>query len=233
MHDSDLSILWFFNRTIASETLDPIMVGLTSVWWWMPLYILGAAYLIWKYKWRGVRLVLGALLVVLFTDQLTQLVIKPLFGRLRPCEMLATGQHAVSWIRLPDGPRLGFGFPSSHAINNFAVATFFATVLNHNRYARFLFIAALLISISRVYLGLHYPSDIVGGAVMGILIGMGFAGLIEYLEERMNRKKHPVPTAAEIAASPAGKRQIQNSPWNKVAEATDGSETNEIETEKL
>lgn len=60
---------------------------------------------------------------------------------------------------------------------------------------------------------------------MGILIGMGFAGLTEYLEERMNRKKHPAPTPAEIAASPAGARQIQNSPWNQIAEATDGSES--------
>src|SRR4051812_33603595 len=101
MQESELSILWFFNHTISSPFMDGVMETITTVKYWLPIYLIGAIYLIWKYKWRGVRLVVAALIVVLVGDQLTEHVIKPLVNRARPCALLPNGTRIVSWINLP------------------------------------------------------------------------------------------------------------------------------------
>jgi membrane-associated phospholipid phosphatase len=178
MQDIDLSILYFFNQTLASPAMDAVMAALTSVKWWMPVYILSGIYLIWKYKWRGVIVLLSAVLVVAFTDQLAQLVLKPLADRLRPCADVA-GQTVVEWIRLPIGMRHGPSFPSSHALNNAAVALFFGLVFRNKTVLCVLLALATLVGISRMYLGLHYPTDILGGLILGSIIGSAFALLYQ------------------------------------------------------
>jgi undecaprenyl-diphosphatase len=174
MQDLDLSILYFFNQTLSSPTMDAFMSALTSVKWWMPVYILAGIYLIWKYKWRGLIVLLSAALVVAFTDQFAQLVLKPLVARDRPCADI-NGQTVVEWIRLPIGMRHGPSFPSSHALNNAAVALFFGLVFRNKKLLFVLLALAILVGISRMYLGLHYPTDILGGLVIGSLIGYVFA----------------------------------------------------------
>jgi undecaprenyl-diphosphatase len=176
MPEIDLGILYFFNRTLASPAMDAVMSALTSVWWWMPVYVIAGVYLIWRYRWKGAIVLLAAVLVVAFTDQLAQFVLKPLVSRDRPCAEI-DGMRVVEWIRLPIGMRHGPSFPSSHALNNAAVALFFGAALRNKRLTFILLSAALLIGISRVYLGLHYPSDILGGLMIGSLIGLGFAML--------------------------------------------------------
>jgi undecaprenyl-diphosphatase len=174
MQDIDLGILYFFNHTLASPAMDAVMSALTSVWWWMPVYVLAGVYLIWKYKWKGVIVLLAAVLVVAFTDQFAQLVLKPLASRDRPCADI-NGQTVVEWIRLPIGMRHGPSFPSSHALNNAAVALFFGVVFRNRKVLFVLLSLAALVGISRMYLGLHYPTDILGGLLIGSLIGIAFA----------------------------------------------------------
>ena len=180
MHEIDLGILYFFNRTLASPAMDAIMSALTSVWWWMPIYVIAGVYLLWRHRWRGAIVLLAAVIVVVFTDQFAQLVLKPLVSRDRPCAEI-DGMRVVEWIRLPIGMRHGPSFPSSHALNNAAVALFFAFVFRSWKLASVLLGAALLIGISRLYLGLHYPSDILGGMLLGSIIGTGFAMLYRRL----------------------------------------------------
>jgi undecaprenyl-diphosphatase len=174
MPELDLSILYFFNQTLASPAMDAVMAALTSVKWWMPVYILSGIYLIWKYKWRGVIVLLSAVLVVTFTDQFAQLVLKPWADRLRPCADI-DGRTVVEWIRLPIGMRHGPSFPSSHALNNAAVALFFGLAFRSRKLLFVLLALAALIGISRMYLGLHYPTDILGGLILGSIIGAVFA----------------------------------------------------------
>ncbi len=189
MYQLDLSILYFFNRTLASPSLDSFFSALTNVHYWFPVYVLAGIYLIFRFRWRGVWMALAALTVVAVTDSLGHYIVKPHVNRARPCTMLSSGEHIVPWIRLPDGPRSDPSFPSNHALNNFAIAAFFFTIWPRKRNAARLFAAALLISLGRVYEGLHYPSDVVGGAVigmaMGIVSGIGFNALqVRWLKTR-------------------------------------------------
>jgi undecaprenyl-diphosphatase len=181
MYSLDLSILYFFNRTIACGALDTFFDAFTNVHYWFPVYVIAGVYLIYHFRWRGLWMVLGAVIVVSATDSLGHYIVKPLVHRERPCAQLPSGEHVVSWVRLPDGGRGDESFPSNHALNNFAIATFFFTIWPRKRNAAWLFAVALLISLGRMYQGLHYPSDVLGGAAIGsavgYIIGLGFRRL--------------------------------------------------------
>ncbi len=184
MHDTDLAILRFFNQTIASSPLDAFFGALTDIMWWIPVYLIIMGLLIWKYQWRGVRFIVTALLVVAFTDSLCSFVLKPLFARMRPCALLPAGGHLVDWIRLPVGMKYDFSFPSNHAANNFAVVAFFSSIFYESKRLRIWYVVAMLIGIGRIYEGVHYPTDIVGGVLVGLTIGFIFSGLLKYVEEK-------------------------------------------------
>jgi undecaprenyl-diphosphatase len=160
----DLSLLHFFNQTLACPALDSIAFALTHVQYWYAVYAACGLYLIYKYRLSGVWLVLAAILLVTVSDSLSHYLIKPLVGRIRPCAV-------VPWIRLPDGPRFDPSFPSNHAMNNVAIATFFSLIFRRRLVTISLFAVAVLISLGRVYQGVHYPSDVLGGAMIGAALG--------------------------------------------------------------
>ncbi|HEY3875325.1 MAG TPA: phosphatase PAP2 family protein [Candidatus Kapabacteria bacterium] len=193
MYSLDLSILYFFNRTIACGFLDAFFDAITNVHYWMPVYVLAGIVLIYRFRLRGVWMVLAAVLVVSMTDSLGHYVFKPMVHRVRPC-------NTVSWIRLPDGSRGDESFPSNHALNNVAIAMFFYTIWPKKKNAWWLFVVALLISLGRMYQGLHYPSDVLGGAAIGCAIGY-VAGFI------FNKFFHPISAppdrAVRIRSHPA------------------------------
>jgi len=173
----DLSVLYFFNRTLACGFLDTFFDALTNVHYWFPAYVLAGIVLIYRFRWRGVWMVIGAVMVVSATDSLGHYLVKPLVHRVRPC-------NTISWVRLPDGKRGDESFPSNHALNNFAVATFFFTVWARKKNAGWLFAVALLISVGRIYQGLHYPSDVLGGAAIGAVVGYAAGTLFVVLFQR-------------------------------------------------
>jgi undecaprenyl-diphosphatase len=177
MHTLDLSLLHFFNQTLASPLLDAVSNVLVTVRYWLPVYVIAGLYLIYKYKWQGVWLVLAAVLLITATDSLAHYILKPLVASVRPCA-------AVSWIRLPDGPRFDPSFPSNHALNNFAIATFFSLVFRRPTLTITLFTFATLISLGRVYQGLHYPSDVMGGALIGVAMGYVAVFIFRTIERR-------------------------------------------------
>jgi membrane-associated phospholipid phosphatase len=185
MHDLDLSILYFFNRTIASGFLDGLADIVTNVRYWYPVYAIVGLFLMYRCKWRGVAIVIAALILIITTDSLGHYVLKALINRQRPCAMRISGAHVVSWIRLPSGMRFDESFPSQHALNNFAIAAFFVSLFKRNKWIHALWLVALVISLGRLYQGLHYPSDVFGGAAIGISIGFLFAFLFKVLERRI------------------------------------------------
>ncbi|UCC81103.1 MAG: phosphatase PAP2 family protein [Candidatus Zixiibacteriota bacterium] len=163
---ADIAVLEFFNVTIASPVLDRFFIYICdfSIWVW-PLAIAVLAIL-WKGEARGRWMVILAVIAIAIIDPVIYRVLKPLFGRLRPCH-----ETALEWIRLVDGCGGRYGFPSSHAANLFGIAAVVGSFYRRTRY--YLYPLAVLVAIGRIYLGVHYPSDIVAGAVFGAAVGFG------------------------------------------------------------
>jgi len=179
----DVSVLYFINHLLSCKILDKFFTIITNVNNWYIAYIilLGISFV--KGGRRGKIAGIGVLVLILITDQLSAGLIKDVFHRVRPC-------GALKDVITPLGCNGTFSFPSNHAVNNFAAAFLYYKLFPKLKWA--LFITASLVAISRVYVGLHYPSDILGGAVIGSAFGyvFGFAALKldEYLKIRSERK---------------------------------------------
>jgi undecaprenyl-diphosphatase len=166
LYSIDLLIFYFLNHTLSCGVLDKFFSTITNVnnWFIAYLILLGISY------FKGGRLgkiaVLGVILLIILTDRLNATLVKDIFHRIRPCNAL---HDAIT----PLGCNGTFSFPSNHAVNNFAAAVFFYKLFPKLKWL--LLITASLVAISRVYLGLHYPSDILGGAIIGSAFGYLFA----------------------------------------------------------
>lgn len=179
----DLAIFYFFNHSISFPILDKFFSIITSVNNWLITYVILLG-LSWKYgDKRGKIAVVITLIMAAVTDQTGYRLLKEFFARPRPCDVLTD-------VITPLGCTGTYSFPSNHALNNFAAASFFSFLFPQFRTV--LFITASLIAISRVYLGLHYPSDIIGGAVIGIIFGYIFSELVLLLERIFDKKNRKV-----------------------------------------
>lgn len=179
----DLSILHFFNQTIATGFLDKFFSIITDVHSWYIAYIILIGILLTKGGQKGRIAVLILIFVILVSDQTGDLI-KHAVQRVRPC-------NALDDIRRVIGCAGGYSFPSNHAVNNFAAAFFFYKLYPNLKYP--LFITAFLVALSRIYLGVHYPSDMLGGIILGssvgYLFGLGTLKLNEYLASAKSLKK--------------------------------------------
>lgn len=165
------SRLFLFLNGLHVDWMDKVMVLVTDMWMWFPLYLLLIYWAIKQYGKRCWWVFLALGIVVLCTDQLASHVCKPVFHRLRPCYNI----DFQDLIYLPKGMAGGrYGFVSSHAANTFGVAAFLTPVLRKYRPwpAIVLFLWAFISSYSRIYIGYHYPGDILCGALLGLLIGL-------------------------------------------------------------
>lgn len=176
----DLEVLYFFNHTISTGFLDKFFSIITNVNNWYIAYIILLGISWTKGGMKGKLAVIGIILLIVVTDQTGYRLLKEFFARPRPCD-------ALTDVITPLGCTGTFSFPSNHALNNFAAAIFFSILFPKLKWI--LFTVASLIALSRVYLGLHYPSDILGGAIIGLFFGYIFALLVLYLEKFINEKK--------------------------------------------
>jgi undecaprenyl-diphosphatase len=160
----EAAFLWL--NSIHSEALNPIVLQLTQTITWIPLYVL-LLYQIYRIDSKNTIWILGGvMLTILLADQVSSGLMKPYFERLRPC-------HDPRWEgMLHLYGRCGglYGFVSSHAANTFGLATFLTLKLGKKQKAfAWLFLYALLVSYTRIYLGVHYPLDLIFGAGVGVL----------------------------------------------------------------
>ncbi len=178
LSEADRMILLAAN-SLHTPALDSLMWEISRKWTWVPLYILLSAFVFRKYNTAGgivCLLIIAAMITA--TDQTCVGIIRPVVCRLRPSSPdnpLSSLLHLVNDYR---GGR--FGFPSCHAANTFALA-FFLSLLFKNRLFTIAIISwSLLVSYSRLYLGVHYPSDILGGLLIGALFAILSHSIMAY-----------------------------------------------------
>jgi undecaprenyl-diphosphatase len=162
--------LFLFLNGFHNPFMDKVMWITSATATWVPLYALVLFFVFKQLKWKGLLTFLFLILVVLLADKISVHLFKFVFERLRPCH----NPQITDLVHTVNGKCGGkFGFVSSHAANTFAFAAFTSFYFKIKKYSRFIFIWAAFVSYSRVYLGVHFPADILGGAILGLLIGFG------------------------------------------------------------
>lgn len=185
VQEADEYLYRLINGQWVAHWLDGIMKLLRNPLFWAPLYFF---LLIWFFKRKREYVVLILLLSILcfaLTDFTSAKILKPYLARLRPCYVPELGWRSIV------GCGGQYGLPSSHASNHFGLAAFWFILVRglFKRNWYWLWIWAAMIGYAQVYVGVHYPSDILAGAALGIILGTVCSGLFYFIDFSFIRKK--------------------------------------------
>jgi len=167
----DRKLFYSINHTLSNQFFDAIMPHLRAPLFWAPVYIFILIFCVARYKKQGAIIILLLIATFAFADFGSASLIKPFVHRLRPCNDPALAQTIVHVKGVDCGT--GYSFPSAHASNHFAISVFLICVF-YKRWRGIWFWALLwagLVCFAQVYVGVHYPIDILAGAIYGTLIG--------------------------------------------------------------
>lgn len=180
--DFDKKLLLFLNG-LHTPWNDGIMMALTEGIYWLPLFLLVIGAIIYRYKLDALVVISYIIIVIILTDQVSSSILKPWIGRLRPSH----DPELKDIVHIVNGYRGGlYSFVSSHAANSFGVATLlFLAVKNRISWIWVMFIWASIFAYTRIYLGVHYPLDIICGALLGALIAYLLIWLSKFLPKRL------------------------------------------------
>ena len=173
--DLDTAMFLFFNVTLSNPVTDVLMPVITSDNILRVGYGLTMIFILWKGDARLKWLVLFSVLTLTATDQISSQLLKPLIERARPCQIMEN-------INLLVNCGAGFSMPSSHAANAFGQAAIFGLLFKKVRIP--IVILAVFVASSRVFVGVHFVSDILIGAVLGIFVGVILMLLFKQLERK-------------------------------------------------
>lgn len=171
----DQYVFHLLNGTWRAEGLDLILPYWREKTFWVPLYVVLAGLLYYRYRRRALYLLLFVGLTITVADQLSSSVIKPAVARLRPCRTEGLEPPVYNIVTCGGG----YSFPSSHAANHFALSAllFFSWGRRWGRWRWLLWLWAASVAYAQVYVGVHFPVDVLAGALLGTAIGLGLATL--------------------------------------------------------
>jgi len=168
MKSFDTALFRYINDGLAGDFADWFMATATSPHsWTVPILVLCAAMVAVDRK-RGIIAIMVALAAVGIGDAFSGQSLKPFFGRIRPC-------NALQDVHLLVGCTQSFSFPSNHAVNSFAIAGAIGYIFRPLLWI--LLPVGVTVAVSRIEVGVHYPSDVVAGGVFGFAVGWGMAAM--------------------------------------------------------
>lgn len=171
----DKELFLSVNQGMSNAFFDWLMPILRNRFTWAPLYLFIIIFSVKNYKREGVMMIMALLLNFAISDSVSSKLVKNSIQRLRPCNDIELREQMVQRVRCSGG----YSFTSSHATNHFAMAVLLI-ILFYRRWKHVIWLALLWaasISFAQIYVGVHYPLDILAGALLGVLIGLT-SGLI-------------------------------------------------------
>ena len=181
----DHQIFYLINREYSNVLFDALLPVIRDKKTWIPLYIGLCIFLIKSFRKKGLYVIMFLVISIGLGDLISARIFKPSFERARPChdksiikvraiESWQKTQSIFFWIPKNQACGPGYSFISSHATNHFALATTLGLILFS--YGKWILLTgwlwAFLISYAQVYIGVHFPSDILIGSLLGVLIGL-------------------------------------------------------------
>lgn len=170
LNDWDMQLFIKINTVWTSGLADFLLPLMRDQRTWYPLYAFLLIYSIVKFRWKALPFIILGALTVTLGDVISSHFLKDFFGRIRPChEERLVGLMQLRVVYCPESG----SFTSSHAVNHFALAMFFYQAFKpyFKKWAGLFFLWAGLVSYAQVYVGVHYPGDVLGGAILGCGIG--------------------------------------------------------------
>jgi undecaprenyl-diphosphatase len=177
LEQADQALFKLINGHWTNTFFDLLLPWMRTSEHWFAFYIALVSYVFYKWGWKAWKWLLSVAITIALTDQVSSFIFKPFIHRLRPCNDPAI----LNKVNLLIGTcPSSFSFTSSHAANHFSLAMFVFMSLQplFKKYTYLFFVWAGIISYAQIYVGVHYPLDILGGTLIGLI--MGYAGAIIY-----------------------------------------------------
>lgn len=165
----DRKLFQFVNQTASNSLFDVLMPFFRNQYTWVPIYLFLLVFVFVNFKQKAWWWILFFLATFALTDLISQQVVKQIFDRPRPCMDALSADTVRMLIRCSDG----FSFVSSHATNHFGISMFLYQTMKHfgKPWIWLAFVWAALVCYAQVYVGAHFPLDVVGGALLGSFLG--------------------------------------------------------------
>jgi len=172
---ADIFIFHLINGQGQNSFFDWFMPFMTNLKNFTYVLLALALWILWRERKAGVVFVVFVGITLTITDQFSSHWLKDWVGRIRPC-------HVLENVHLLTDCNTSYSFPSSHAVNIFAAAFFLSQPLK--RLSPLFYGIAGVVAYSRVYIGIHYPLDAIGGAFIGLLIAWPMRWLKDWVMAR-------------------------------------------------
>lgn len=186
----DESLFHWINQGWSNHIMDVLMPLIRNKYFWIPLYLFIISFFAFNFGKKFWYFLVFGLLTIAICDNVSSKLIKETFERPRPCKTL---EEANILIHCGSG----YSFTSTHATNHFGIGTFFLLVLAPvmKRWKYLFWLWAGFVSLAQVYVGVHYPLDIFGGALVGMLVGLAMYSIYRRLTKAFVNNKIEAKTA--------------------------------------